>query len=115
MRSLKFILSLGFVLSGCASVNSVSLTSIPPQRSQVVKSEASKVIVLGLNFNNDFVDEVSEGLQAQCPKGKVSGILTKDEVMDYFLYMVYKRRITAQGFCVTSNDSRAERVSQGVN
>lgn len=112
MRLYHLILALGFIVSGCASVNSVSLTSIPSKRSQPIKSESSKIIILGLNFNNDFVDEVSEGLQSQCPNGKVAGILTKDEVIDYFLFIVYKRQVTAKGFCVANQDGK---VGQGVN
>jgi hypothetical protein len=92
-------------LAGCASVNSVSLTPIPSQRSRVVKAEVSKTIFLAFNFDNDFVDPLVEDLKRQCPKGVVSGILTKDEIISYFI--VFTRHITATGYCngsVARND-----------
>jgi hypothetical protein len=87
----------------CASVNSVSLTSIPAVKEQEVKSTASKVIFLGFNFNNDYIDNMSEELQKQCPNGKITGILTKDETINYFLFFVWERRVTAKGFCQGGN------------
>ena len=89
------ILFLG--LCSCASVVSVSLTPIPAERSRPVSAEVSKFIILGFNFNNDFVDEVVENLKEKCPNGVVSGILTKDELISYFL--AHTRKITAKGFC----------------
>lgn len=86
-----------FALSGCAIVNSVSLTPIPSQRTRPVKAEVSKIIILGFNFDNDFIDPLVEDLKQQCQNGVVSGILTKDETISYFL--VFKKRVTATGFC----------------
>lgn len=93
--ALGLILVLG--LSGCASVNSVSLTPIPSQRARPVKAEVSKFIILGFNFDNDFVDPLIDQLKQQCPNGVVSGILTKDEMISYFL--AHTRRVIATGFC----------------
>ena len=87
------------LLSGCATVESVSLTSIPKDRSKMVVAQASKIIFLGLNFDNDFIDTLTTDLKTKCPKGVVSGILTKDESIDYFLLIVTKRKITATGYC----------------
>jgi hypothetical protein len=87
----------GILLVGCASVNSISLTPIPAQRSRPVKAEASKFIILGFNFDNDFVEPLVDDLKSQCPGGTISGILTKDEVISYFL--AHTRRVTATGFC----------------
>lgn len=95
-------------LSGCASVNSVSLTPIPAHRALPVKAEASKTIFLAFNFDNDFVDEIVEDLKRQCPKGVVSGILTKDETISYFL--VFKRHVVATGYC---NGRLAKRDASG--
>ena len=90
------------LLNGCASINSVSVTPIPKDRSKPVKVEASRLIVLFLNFDNDFVDSMVTQLKSQCPGGKVTGILTKDEDIMYFLGFVYKKRVTAQGYCVSA-------------
>jgi hypothetical protein len=100
------------LLAGCASVNSVSLTPIPSQRSRPVKAETSKLIILGFNFDNDFVDPLVEDLKQQCPNGVVSGILTKDEIISYFL--AHTRRVTATGFCnVSAGNVSAGKVSAG--
>lgn len=92
------ILTVG-LLSACTSLQTISLTSIPAKRDKAVKAEASKVIFLGFNFDNDFIDEMTSDLKRQCPNGVVSGVLTKDEVVDYFLMIVWKHRVTATGYC----------------
>ena len=92
-------LAAALALSGCAHVNSVSLTSIPAKKGQVIRAERSKIIFLGFNFDNDFVDEMAESLRNQCRDGQVKGILTKDEAINYFLWIVHKRQVTAQGYC----------------
>jgi hypothetical protein len=105
MKTKLILLSLMFLTSACASINSVSLTPIPPDRKTPVKLEKSKVIILGFNFDNDFVDELVDGLKSQCPNGRVSGILTKDEDINYFLYFVWKKQITVTGYCVSAAGS----------
>lgn len=94
------LLILSFLLSGCTSLQTVSLTSIPAQRSNVVKAEVSKTIILGFNFDNDFVDQLESQLKNKCANGQITGILTKDEVVDYFLMIVWKHQVTATGYCV---------------
>ncbi|PWU19747.1 MAG: hypothetical protein C5B49_05245 [Bdellovibrio sp.] len=85
------------LVESCASVNSVSLTPIPAQRSGLVSATVSRTIFLGFNFDNDFVDKLALDLKQKCPGGIISGILTKDEVISYFL--VFTRRVTASGYC----------------
>ena len=97
-----FFMSL-LMLSSCASVNSVSLTPIPADRKSQVKVDKSKVIILGFNFDNDFIDDAIDDLKRQCPNGKVSGLLTKDETINYFLFFVWKKQITATGYCVSNS------------
>ena len=98
--NMLILIILSLVMTGCASVNSVSLTPIPSQRSRQVTAEVSKVIFLGFNFDNDFIDPLVDQLKQQCPNGVVSGILTKDETIAYFI--VFKKRVTATGFCNAS-------------
>ena len=93
-------LGLALTLGGCASINSVSLTAIPADRSHQVTADASRTIFLGFNFDNDYVNTLVDQLKNQCPSGKVTGILTKDEVVNYFLYIVHKRHVSATGYCV---------------
>lgn len=95
-----FIVASMALLSGCASINSVSLTPIPSQRTKTVRAEVSKTIFLGFNFDNDYVNPLVDDLKRQCPNGLVSGILTKDEVISYFL--VFTHRVIATGYCGTS-------------
>jgi hypothetical protein len=101
---------IGLLLSGCASLNSVSLTPIPAERKNIVKTEKSKVIFLGFNFDNDFIDGAVDDLKRQCPSGKVTGLLTKDENINYFLYIVWKKQITATGFCVPNSSASANTI-----
>jgi hypothetical protein len=95
---LKTIVTTGLI-SSCVSLQSVSLTQIPQQRSHPVKAETSKFIILFLSFDNDYVDKLNEDLKDQCRGGKVQGILTKDEVTNYFLGFVMKRSVSANGYC----------------
>jgi hypothetical protein len=99
------LFSLLFV--GCASVNSVSLSSIPANKGKEVRAETSKTIILGFNFNNDYVDDMADDLKRQCPNGIIKGILTKDEVVDYFLFFVWARKVTATGYCIQANRNTA--------
>lgn len=107
MTMKKIVLSIlaAGALSGCASINSVSLTPVPAQRSKVVRAQVSKTVFLGFNFDNDFINPLVDDLKRQCPSGVVSGILTKDEVIAYVL--VFTRRVTATGYC--SNGSTQAR------
>lgn len=98
--SLYLLLVLVLFTFGCASVNSVSLTSIPATRTNVVRAQAKKTVFMGFNFDNDFVDSVADDLKNQCPGGQVRGILTKDETIFYFLFFVYEYRVTATGYCI---------------
>jgi hypothetical protein len=96
--------------TGCATVNSVAVSSIPANRSNEVSAEASRWVILGLNFDNDFVDQVARDLGHRCPNGKISGILTKDETYLYFLALVHKRRVVATGFCEKHNMANTQSV-----
>lgn len=106
-------------LSGCASLNSVSVTSLPANRDNQIQAQADKWIIFGLSFDNDYADTVAKGLEAKCPRGKVSGILTKDEAYYYFLALVVKRQIQATGYCETKNgvamSHKAEKNGRKVN
>jgi len=97
---MKFLLPLSLlILTACTSLSTVSLTSIPAQRSNVVTADVSKTIILGFNFDNDYVDDLENQLKNKCPNGVISGILTKDEIIDYFIMIVWKHHIVATGYC----------------
>ncbi|MEY4630571.1 MAG: hypothetical protein RIQ81_691 [Pseudomonadota bacterium] len=84
--------------AGCVSLQSVSLTQIPAKRDNKVTASTDKWIILGFNFDNDYVDKLTEKLKDKCENGQIRGILTKDETTSYFL--VFKRSVTATGYCI---------------
>lgn len=99
------ILFLG--LGACAHLESVSTTSLPQDRSRPVKAESYRFIFFGFNFNNDYVNEMTENLADQCPKGQVKGLLTKHEGITYFPLIAHAVRIEAKGFCVNDGGKAA--------
>lgn len=104
MRRILLIIIASFIFTNCASINSVSLTPVPPERQKQVQTQKSKLIILGFNFDNNFIDSAVDDLKEQCPNGKVSGLLTKDETIYYFLFFVFKKQITATGYCVANTE-----------
>lgn len=99
MRLIILLLALVF-FSGCVSLNTVSLTSIPSQRQKPIQASVEKFMVLGFNFDNDYVDVLTDKLRGQCPNGQITGVLTKDEDTNYFLYFFWKKNVSAQAYCV---------------
>lgn len=91
------VLLLAVLSTACASLNSVSYTNIPADRSHPVEEEASSWSIFGIYFSNDFVDEVHDGLKSKCPGGRITGIATKYESRLYVF--ITKRHIEAHGFC----------------
>jgi hypothetical protein len=96
--SIQIAVLCGLLSSGCAMLKTVSVTSVPAKRDQMVIASAQKWVILGFTFDNDFVDRLVDDLKAKCPDGVVAGILTKDEVISYLFF--YKNTVTAKGFCV---------------
>jgi hypothetical protein len=47
------------ITTGCTSLQSVSVTQIPSDRSRPVHAEVSNTALLGIHFDNDFVDELT--------------------------------------------------------
>jgi hypothetical protein len=93
------ILMACILLQQCASLQSVSLTQIPEQRSGRVSAESSRWIILALNFDNDYVDKAVSDLQQKCRGGQIRGVLTKDENYMYFGFFVMKRVVKVSGYC----------------
>jgi hypothetical protein len=100
---------LGFVscvaATGCASLQSVSVTAVPSERSNEVQADASNTAFLGIHFDNDFADGLRDDLRRQCPHGRVTGVFTKYET--YWVVLVETRTVTATGYCVAAPDPRA--------
>ncbi len=90
-------------LSSCASLHSVSLTSVPKDRSKPIEAEGSTWAILGIYFSNSFADEAIDGLRSKCPNGKVSGVFTKYENRFYFLWTTRTVKATAYCEAIASN------------
>ena len=100
MKKLAFVLATTLSSIGCTHLASVSMTPIPKERGTKVEAKSSRMFVLNLNFDNNYIDTLVNDLKTQCPGGMVKGILTKDEVVVYFPLIVSERRVTATGYCV---------------
>ena len=98
LQKSALLLLLTLLMSGCVHMNTVSLSSIPAQREQVVSAESSRFLLFGISFSSDFVDEAVQSLSEQC-NGKVEGIITKFETHNYFLYMFMSDVVSVKGFC----------------
>lgn len=98
------------IVSGCVSLNSVSLTSVPADRSKRVAAASERFIFMGFNFDNDYVNAITSDLKTQCPSGTVSGVLTKAESVNYFLYIFWKSRVSATGYCVPGKMASANNI-----
>ena len=94
------ILSLALSVSACTQLRSVSVTSIPKERTQKVSAERYKFLFLLLNFDNKFVDEMEKELAEKCPNGKIQGIVTKTEGITYFPLIAHAYNVKAEGYCV---------------
>ncbi len=86
------------LLGGCTSLQSVSLTQVPTDRGHPVHAQVSDTALLGIHFDNDFVEDLTPQLLAQCPHGRLTGLLTKQESSLYVV--VVTRRVIATGYCV---------------
>jgi len=86
------------LLSGCVSLQSVSVTSIPMSSGKSVEATAeSGLLFLGIRGNSTYVDDLVKDLRKQCEGGTVTGILTKFEGKSWPLFIKYK--VTAKGDC----------------
>jgi hypothetical protein len=85
--------------TGCVRVNTVSLTSVPAERDKPIEAQSSRMMFFGAAFDSDFIDEAIDELSEKCPQGKVEGVLTKFETIDYFLMIVAKQELNVRGYC----------------
>src|SRR5262249_17018144 len=91
MRRLFSLILLASAPSGataCTTVQSAYLTilSRPTSASRPIEAKSSKLVFLGLNFDNDYAFEARESLYAQCPGGVVTGVLSTYETRSYLIF-----------------------------
>ncbi|HEY6562014.1 MAG TPA: hypothetical protein VI072_32325 [Polyangiaceae bacterium] len=94
----RLVLTCAVAAAGCTSLQSVSVNGVPSERRRPVAASAVNTAFLGLHFDNDFVNGLTDQLRAQCPKGKVAGVFTKHETTWYVL--VQERHVRVSGYCV---------------
>jgi hypothetical protein len=97
------------VLPACTSLQSVSVTQIPIDRSRPLRAEVTNTALLGIHFDNEFLDDLMPQLIHQCPRGRITGLLTKQENSLYVI--VATRRVIATGYCVYDPLAPAAAVS----
>ena len=95
---LRWLLMLGAV--GCTHLHSLSVTTIPDDRSRPVEATGERIVLLGINPNNDYAAEVVSDLAKQCPDGRISGVMTRYERAMVVPVLAYAHRVHAQGFCL---------------
>ena len=110
-RLLASLLFLGLT-PACTSLQSVSVTQVPIDRSRPVKAEVSNTALFGIHFDNDFIEDLTPQLMAQCPRGKLTGILTKHESTLYVI--VATRKVVATGYCVYDESAPVVAVAPGA-
>ncbi|MBP7281281.1 MAG: hypothetical protein KBA66_06890 [Leptospiraceae bacterium] len=105
MNKLFKILLIALLVLASGIVNCVQLHSIainsqpePKEREKQITAQTDKLVFLAFNFNNDFLDEAPKKLLEQCKDGKIKGIVSKFETVNYFLFIRYV--IKASGYCV---------------
>jgi hypothetical protein len=73
------------VLSGCVTVQSISVSPIPAKakRDQQVTAEEHGVVVLWIPFGTNYVEKAVKELSDKCPGKAVRGVLAKYESVAY--------------------------------
>lgn len=94
----KITILLFVFLWNCVSLKSVSITPQPSKRDKKIDAEVRKFVFLGFNFNNEFVEELPDKLIGKCPKGTITGITTRYEIQNFFLF--HFMNIKANAYCV---------------
>ena len=110
MKTILPALFLILCSTACVSLNSVSISPVPADRSRQVFAEASSTAFLGIAFDNTFVETLTADLAKQCPNGTVKGILTYFENTVYFV--VVERRVQATGYCVVDTQAAIPAASE---
>jgi len=103
---MRLLIILLLLTTGCASLNSVSLTRVPKNRAQPILAEGWTWGILGIYFSNSFVDEAIGDLRKKCRKGKISGVLTKYSTRFFILWTT--RTVNLKAFCLQGKRKRTQ-------
>lgn len=100
-----------FLLTGCVTVDSISVSQIPvkSQRKRLVQASASRPIILWIPFGTGFVEEARQQLAGQCAAGEIEGLVSKQESVTYFYLLgVASSRLSLKGYCVEQSSKKAK-------
>lgn len=88
-----------FLASACTTVQSAYLTNLsaPVSDARPIEAKSSKLVFLGMNFDNEYAFEARDSLYAQCPGGMVTGVLSTYETKSYVFFTDHIVR--ARGYC----------------
>ena len=98
-RSRLTALLAAMALSACTYTRAVTQTNVPRERSHPVSVDVKRYIFFA-TFDTDEVQDLTHKLREKCPGGRVTGIMAKDTVTLYFLFIFYAREVEATGFCL---------------
>lgn len=106
----KLIFLATWLLAGCVTVDSISVSQVPAQdaRKKIVKASASRPVILLIPFGTSFVEEARKDLQAQCPNGDIEGLVSKQESVAYPFVSI--SRLNLRGYCV-EKDSKSSKAT----
>ncbi len=102
MKKMLLLLSGLLFTGGCKTVESISISQIPPAaaRKQKIVSSASDFVFFAIPFGNSFVARAREALEQQCPQGQIEGILAKHQNTNYFLGFAGNQGVIMEGYCL---------------
>ena len=86
--------------SSCQTLNTLTVNPIPSvnKRRNLIKSQASTPIVLGIPFGTSFVEAARSNLVSKCRKGEIEGVMAKFQSTSYFFVVVHS--VSMQGYCL---------------
>ena len=82
------------VLSGCGTIQSMSVSNIVPENKNIVSAEETGTGILYLSIP-DLI--IADKLRKQCPNGEVNGVQTRLTLRNFFIFQFYK--LKAEGYC----------------
>lgn len=93
------LLALVLLLQGClAYVHNVYQDEVLPVAGTPITTTRERRIILGMNFDNDFVREARADFLAQCPGGTIHSVSTRLSSDNGFAS--WRQRVRLSGVCV---------------
>lgn len=101
-KNLVLLLVFAGLLSGCThSIHFSHMSDILPNKqkgARFINVEATRNVILGFNFNTNYVEEARQKLMAACPNAEITGINTK--YITNHGFASYTDRIRIRALCL---------------